>query len=109
MALTVCPTDIVHAPVESVWDLLSQPAGYGRFWDLTVERVEPEGGAVPGQRFVGWSRELGRRWRITGEIMEVDPARHQIRFRVSLPFGVVGDNQIGCTPIDQRSCTLRFG
>ena len=109
MALNVCPADRVQAPVECVWQLLVQPAGYGRFWDLTVERVEPEGPAAAGQKFAGWSRALGRRWRIDGEIRKVDAARHHILFRTSLPLGVVGDNQIVCTPIDEHSCTLRFG
>src|SRR5262249_53955555 len=109
MTLNVCPADIVHAPVERVWELLMQPAGYGRFWDFTVERVEPASPAVVGQKLVGWSRAFARRWPIEGEIQEVDAQRHQILFRMSLPFGVVGNNRIGCTPIDEQSCMLRFG
>jgi uncharacterized protein YndB with AHSA1/START domain len=109
MTLNVCPADTVHVPIERVWELLMQPAGYGRFWDLTVERVEPEGLAVVGQKFVGWSRALCRRWRIDGEIQEVDAERHHILFRMSLPFGVVGNNRIVCAWIDEQSCTLRYG
>ena len=109
MALNVCPADTVHAPVERVWELLIQPAGYGRFWDLTVERVEPQGPAVVGQTFVGWTRALGRRWRIDGEVQEVDAQRHQILFRMSLPFGLISSNRIVCAQIDGQSCTLRYG
>ena len=109
MGVSVCPADRVHAPVGLVWELLMRPAGYGRFWDLTVERVEPDGPAAAGQRFAGWTRALRRRWQIDGEVLEVDAERHQIRVRMSLPIGVVGDNRIVCTPIDDRSCTLRFG
>jgi hypothetical protein len=109
MPLNVCPGDTVHAPLERVWELLMHPARYGRFWDLTVERVEPEGPAVVGQTFVGWSRALGRRWRIDGEIQEVDAQRHHVLFRTSLPFGVVGLNRIVCTPIDEHHCTVRYG
>jgi hypothetical protein len=65
MTLNVCPDDIVYAPVGRVWELLLHPAGYGRFWDLTVDRVEPEGPAVVGQTLVGWSSALGWRWRRT--------------------------------------------
>ncbi len=109
MAVNVCPADKVQAPVELVWELLMLPAGYGEFWDMTVEQVEPEGLASAGQRFVGWSRAMCRRWRIEGEVLEVDAVRHQIRFRTSLPLGLVGDNRITCTPIDAGSCLLRFG
>src|SRR5262245_12821333 len=109
MALNVCPADTVHAPVESVWELLMQPAQYGRFWDLTLECVEPEGVAVVGQQFVGWSRALGRKWRIDVEIQEVDAQRHQLLFRMSYPFGVTSTNRLMCTPTGEQSCVVRFG
>jgi hypothetical protein len=86
-----------------------QPAGYGRFWDLTVEHIEPEGPAVAGQRFCGWSQALCKRWRIAGEVEEVDAQRHHIQFRMTLPLGVVSINRIMCTPIDERSCMVRYG
>jgi uncharacterized protein YndB with AHSA1/START domain len=109
MTLSVCPADRVEAPVELVWQLLMHPAGYGGFWDLTVDRVEPEGPAAAGQRFVGWTRALCRRWRIDGEVLEVDAERRQIRFRTAFPLGIVGDNRIACTSIDGGSCMIRFG
>ena len=109
MAVNVCPADRVQASVELVWELLMHPAGYGQFWDLTVERVEPEGPAVAGQKFAGWTRALCRRWRLEGEILEVDAERHQIRFRTALPLGIVGDNRAACMPIDGGSCMLRYG
>jgi len=109
MTWSVCPADTVRAPVERVWELLMRPAGYGRFWDMTVERVEPEGPAAVGQKLVGWSRAMGRRWRIDGEIQEVDAEHHQILFRTALPFRVIGSNRIVCTRIDRHSCMLRFG
>lgn len=107
MVVSVCPADRVHAPVEVVWELLMWPAGYGRVWELTVERVEPAGFAAAGQKFAGWI--LFRRLRIEGEVLEVDAQRHEIRLRTSFPLGIVGDNRIACTPIDAGSCMLRYG
>jgi hypothetical protein len=46
MALNVCPWDRVQAPVEVVWELLMHPAGYGGFWEMKVERVEPTQSAL---------------------------------------------------------------
>jgi hypothetical protein len=109
MTLNVCPADTVQAPAERVWELLMQPAGYGRFWDLTVERVEPEGPATVGQTFTGWSRALGRRWHVRGEIREVDAERRQILFHLSLPLALRSDNRITCVPIDARTCLVRYG
>ena len=108
MTLNVCPADTVSAPVERVWGLLMRPADYGRFFDLNVERVEPAGLAKPGQRIAGWTRELGKRWNIEGEIEDVNTERHQLRFRMSLPFGVIGINRIGAQAIDATHCLLRF-
>src|SRR5580693_6995516 len=85
MAVNVCPADRVEAPVEVVWDLLMDPAGYGGFWEMTVERVEPEGPAAVGQRFFAFL--LCRRLRIDGEILEVDALRRAIRFHSTMPFG----------------------
>jgi hypothetical protein len=107
MSVNVCPADRVQAPVEIVWDLLMHPTEYGQFWDMTVERVEPEGPASVGQRI--FASLLCRRLRIDGEVLEVDPVRHAIRFRMTLPFGLVGDNRISCSPIDAGSCMLRYG
>lgn len=109
MAVSVCPADRVAAPAERVWELLTDPAGYGRFWDLTVDRVEPAGPAAVGQKFFARTRALGRWFRVEGEVVEVDAGRHAVAFRTSLPFGLVGHNRISCTPIDAASCVLRFG
>ena len=107
MAVSVCPADRVQASVDVVWELLMHPAEYGGFWDMTIERVEPEGPAAVGQRFFAWT--LCRRLRVDGEILEVDPVQHAIRFRTTLPFGLVGDNRIACSPIDAGSCMVRYG
>jgi len=109
MGVNVCPADRVQASVELVWELLMLPAEYGRFWDMTVERAEPKGPAVAGQRFFGWTRAMCRRWRVEGEVVEVNAEQHQIRFRTALPLGIIGNNRIMCTPIDGDNCMLRFG
>jgi hypothetical protein len=110
MTMNVCPADTVAAPVERVWELLMEPAGYGRFWEWQVERVEPAGPATVGQKVYGWTpRVLGVRWRIDGVIQEVDMQRQEIRFRVSLPWGLLSNNRIMCAWIDDHRCTLRFG
>jgi Polyketide cyclase / dehydrase and lipid transport len=107
--VSVCPAESVRAPVAVVWGLLMDPAGYGGFLDLTVERVEPAGPAIAGQRFAGWTRAMCRRWQVEGEVVEVDPVRHRIRFRTALPLGIVGDNHLSCTPAGADNCILRFG
>ena len=101
MTLNVCPADTVSASVERVWELLSQPEHYGRFFDIHIDNVD-------GQKIAGWTRAFGKRWKIEGEIEDMDAVRHQVRFRMSLPFGVIGINRISAQPIDATHCLLRF-
>jgi uncharacterized protein YndB with AHSA1/START domain len=107
--LNVCPATIVRAPVERVWALLADPAGYDRWWDAHTERIDPPGPARAGQTLHGWSRGFGRRWPVTATIELVDPERHQIRVRTTLPLGIEARNQIACAPLDASSCRLQFG
>ena len=86
MGLTVCPAAVVAAPVESVWELLSEPTLYDVWWDARTERIVPEGKAAPGQ-----------------------PDKHQIQLHVTLPPGTVNETTITCTAIDTASCRVQFG
>ena len=109
MVVSICPADIVAAPVEVVWDLLNQPARYGEWWDVRVERVEPEGPAVPGQHIYVTSRALGKRWDVRFVVKTVNAARHQIQFDVTLPLSIVDHVTITCTPINAESCRAQYG
>jgi hypothetical protein len=109
MTLNVCPADEVRAPIDIVSTLLTTTAAYGSLWDLTVDHIAPPGRAVAGQRIDGWARAFCRRWRVSGQIVDVDTANHTIQFRMTLPLGVVSDNRISCTPLDATRCLVRFG
>jgi uncharacterized protein YndB with AHSA1/START domain len=109
MVVSVCPADIVAAPVEDVWELLKQPSRYGEWWDVRLERIEPEGPAAPGQVVNATSGALGRRWDVMFVIKTVNPARHQIQFDVTLPLGITDHVTITCTPVDAGSCHVQYG
>jgi uncharacterized protein YndB with AHSA1/START domain len=49
MAISVCPVTTVAAPVDYVWELLSDFNLYDLWWDARLERIVPEGKAAPGQ------------------------------------------------------------
>ena len=109
MDFSVCPAAVVAAPVESVWELLSEPKLYDLWWDAHTERIVPEGKASPGQVLYAKTSGLGRKWDVTLRVLKVTPEKHQIRHLVTLPLGTTNDTTITCTPIDATSCRVQYG
>ena len=109
MGFTVCPAAMVAAPVDSVWELLKDPALYDTWWDARTVRIVPEGEATPGQVVYAKATGLGRTWDVTLKVEAVHPERHQVRLHVTLPLGLINDNTITCAPIDATSCRVQFG
>jgi uncharacterized protein YndB with AHSA1/START domain len=109
MGISVCPTAVVSAPVERVWEVVSDPTTYDAWWDARTVRIEPEGAATPGQVVYAITRGLGRTWAVTLRVEAVDPTRHQLRLRIALPLGIINDNTITVNAIDATSCRVAFG
>ncbi len=109
MGISVCPAAVVAAPVEDVWELLSQPSRYDEWWDAHTERIVPEGPAVAGQWVHAWTTALGKRVDVSFVIERVDPGKHEIQFKVTLPFGIAEDTTIKCTPVDATTSRVQYG
>ncbi len=109
MGLSVCPTALVAAPVEVVWENLVQWERYVEWADVQVERIEPEGSITVGQTISFTGKALGRTWRFTFKVEEVDPERHQLGLHVRFPFGLQEKPHIVCSPIDATSCRVQYG
>ena len=109
MGFTLCPEAVVAAPVESVWELLSEPTLYDEWWDACMERIVPEGKASPGQMLYAKTSALGRKWDVTLRVEMVNPEKHQIQLHVTLPLGIVNHATITSTAIDTASCRVQFG
>jgi len=62
MSLNVCPAAMVAAPIEYVWELISNLARFGEWADVRVEHIVPDGPIIPGQVLYGSSWGLGKRW-----------------------------------------------
>jgi hypothetical protein len=83
-----CPTALVNAPIDVVWTLLTEPAGWTEFFDIRVTRTDPPGPAVVGQRIYGESGPRFLRLIVTLEYTEIDAERRTIGLNVQLPFGI---------------------
>ena len=109
MGFTLCPAAVVAAPVESVWELLSEPTLYDEWWDARTERIVPDGKASPGQVLYAKTSALGRNWDVTLWVEMVNPEQHQIQLLVTLPLGIVNHETITCAALDTASCRVQFG
>jgi len=109
MGVAICPSAVVAAPVENVWELLSEPALYDVWWNARTERIVPEGPATPGQTLYAKTSALGRTWDVTLRVDAVNRDLHQVQLRITLPLGIVNHATITTTAIDDATSRLQFG
>jgi len=109
MALTVCPAATVAAPVEVVWEILTQPAYYSAWADAQLQRIEPEGPAIVGQTIHFTSKALGIKWPLAFTVEKVNPQKHQLGLHAIFPLGIQIRPHISCAPVDTTSSYLRYG
>ncbi len=109
MSLNICPAATVAAPIEYVWELISNLARYGEWADARIERVIPEGPATSGQVLYASSKALDKTWPVTLTITAVDTDRHRMQMDVSLPLGLLLHQTTICMPIDAQSCHVQYG
>ena len=104
---TACPTAIVEAPIEIVWGLLTNFAGWGSFYNVRVLSVEPPGPAVVGQKM---RAESGPRWlhlEITFEFTRIEVHR-KLEMDIRFPFGISVREDLDCVAIDDGRCRVNY-
>lgn len=109
MSFSICPTATVAAPVNSVWELLSDPTLYDIWWDARTERIEPEGKATPGQILYANTSAFGRTWALTLTVQAVNPDKHRVQIDAALPLGTINHATITATAIDATTSFVQFG
>jgi hypothetical protein len=109
MGLSVCPTAVVAAPVEVVWENLVHWERYAEWADVQVERLEPVGPPSVGQTIYFTGKALGRTWHFIFKVEEINPERHRLGLHVFFPFGLQEKPHIACDPIDATSCRVQYG
>ena len=97
-----CPTDVVHAPRQEVWRLLTDPA---RLDWVGVKLVEaPTGDLAVGDRLVfGPAPGLRLFW----TVLSVEPLR-TLELDITTPLGIRNHEIMVISPVDPESCRLTF-
>jgi hypothetical protein len=99
-----CPTAVVDAPADLVWALLVDPAGWGSVFDVRVASVDPPGPAVVGQRVCVETGPRIFHLKVGLRVIAIDPDHRRLRLDIKLPFGLIVDEDLRCTPVgDTRS------
>jgi hypothetical protein len=58
MSFSTCPIATVHAPLEKVWSLLSDPSRYALWWDAEMRSIDSEGPAIAGQEILAQAKTI---------------------------------------------------
>lgn len=105
---TSCPTDVVRAPIELVWRLLTEPEGWGAFFDVRILRVEPPGPAFVGQRTYAESGPPWLRLAVSFVYTLIDVEHHRVRLDMQLPLGIAVREDLDCVPVGPDCCRVNY-
>ena len=108
MAYASCPTNIVNAPVEIVWTLLTRPEGWGDFYDVRIAAIEPPGPAVVGQTVFAESGPRFLRLNLEFRFIKIDAVNHELGLDVRLTFGITVREDLSCVPLGQDQCRVNY-
>lgn len=109
MSLTTCPIAVIDAPIERVWNMLSQPSMYDQWWDAQTRAIEPEGPAHAGQTIYAQTIELGKTWDVRIVVESVNAPQHTLDLTTRGPLGITVRNHIVCAAVDDSRTRVSFG
>ena len=101
--MDVCPTEIILAPAERIWHLVTDPRELAQ-WTGTKLVEAPVRAMSAGDRLVFRVGML----HITFDVVDMQAPR-QLTLDIALPFGITNHEQIQITPIDAHACRTTFG
>jgi uncharacterized protein YndB with AHSA1/START domain len=103
MAIIACPTDVVAAPAERIWELLIDASSLAR-WTGTRLIDGPKHPLQAGDRIVYGA---GPGLRAIFHVLEVVP-RQTLRVDVAMSFGIVNHEVIQLAAIDDTRTRVTF-
>jgi uncharacterized protein YndB with AHSA1/START domain len=100
--VTAC--EIIEAPPEDVWEIISDPRNLPR-WNQHIKKVKgvSEDGLKPGSRYTTSLRVVGVPFDVQAEVIEIDPPRYS-EIRLTGPLDAVVRTWV--RPIGKRRSRL---
>jgi uncharacterized protein YndB with AHSA1/START domain len=100
--MEVCPTDVVLAPAERIWHLLTDPRKLAQWTGLKLVEGPARAMSAGDHLALGFGV-----LRITFDVLDVRPPR-EITADVRFPFGITNHERIQITPIDAHSSRVTY-
>jgi len=103
--LEVCPTDVIHAPAERIWRLVTTPTELARWTDTTLIEA-PDGALGAGDRLV-LGAGPGHVMRVIFRVVDAVAPR-RVALHIRLPLGVTNDEVIEIAAIGAAASRVTF-
>jgi hypothetical protein len=103
MAMQTCPTDVVRAPAERIWGLLTTPREVAR-WTATRLLVGPDRPMQAGDVVVF---RKGPGLNVVFNVIASAPPT-ELTIDVALPLGIVNHEIVRVTPLADGQCRVTF-
>jgi uncharacterized protein YndB with AHSA1/START domain len=100
--MEVCPTEVIHAPVQSVWNLVADPRRWAQWSGAKLDKG-PERSVRAGDRVILKKRGM----RIGFQVLEANPVQRLTLF-IRLPFGIVNHEQVQLIVLSTTTCRVTF-
>jgi hypothetical protein len=105
---TACPTDVVEAPVEVVWSLLTHPEDWGRFYDLRIVSAAPSGSARVGQEISAEAGPAYMHLPLSFRFTKVNNDTFELGFEARFPLGIAVREDLNCVPLGPAQCRVSY-
>jgi uncharacterized protein YndB with AHSA1/START domain len=100
--MEVCPTEVIHVPVQHVWHLLTDPRQLAQ-WSGAKLDEGPERPVRAGDRFILSKRGM----RVGFQVLDANPPQH-LNLYIHLPCGIVNHEQVQLTVLSATACRVTF-
>ena len=106
--IQTCPTDLVYATVDRVWELLTVPRELEQ-WSAAKVIEAPARPLDTGDRLIlaVGRTGLGQKIRMSFQVVEAKPPQ-ELRLEIRLPFGITNHEVIRITPVGSRECRVTY-